>query len=339
MAVKEDQAAPPVLDFSSFWSGDSEKRAALINALRKACEDKGFFQLVNHGISDSLQRSIIQASKDFFALPLEEKLKCDGAKSKPSRRGYEVLGAQMLEPGSKPEHKESFYVGEDLPADHPRILRGDYNCSPNIYPEVLGEQWKAVTAQYYREVVALGMDVMRSLALGLGLPESWFDDFMTEPSCTLRLLHYPPTPRGCDKERGVGAHRDFGCITLLLQDSVGGLQVQDETTGRWHDVTPIPGALVVNLGNLMMRWSNHHYTSNTHRVLNFAEQDRTSIVLFFNGNPEHILGVLPGCEQHRQNQHKKYGPPMEVVVEPVKVREFLNQQYLASYNRVQEYKV
>lgn len=175
-------------------------------------------------------------------------------------RGYETLRAQKLEPGAAPDTKEAIYFGEHLPLDHPRVIAKDYNCGPNLYPETLGTPFEETCMDYYYAVRQLAMYVMKALAFGLKLDETYFDEFCNDrPGGALRFIHYPPTPQTSPLERGVGAHRDWGCVTILLQDQVGGLEVQDESTGEWVDVVPVPGAFFINLSNTMMRWTNHHY--------------------------------------------------------------------------------
>lgn len=246
----------------------------------------------------------------------------------------------MLEPGTAPDTKEGIYLGEDLPLDHPRVLNGEFGCGPNIYPACLGQEWHATCMEYFAAMNILARDVMRALAAALNVSEVYFDHFTaTNPAATLRLIHYPPTPTTSDNERGCGAHRDFGCITLLLQDQVGGLQVQDEESGEFLDVDPVPGAYVVNLGNLMARWTNHHYTSNTHRVLNYSTTDRYSIPFFYNGNASHVLETIPGLEQRPSSALRKYGPVIpEEAYGPVSVSDFLRDQFLQSYQRAEDYR-
>ncbi|CAK7218043.1 hypothetical protein SBRCBS47491_003372 [Sporothrix bragantina] len=334
MAAQE--GAPPILDFSAFHGSDTEARDKLIADINAACRDKGFFQLINTSVSRDLQDRILSATKEFFDLPLEEKMKCD-LRSNKYHRGYETLGAQMLEPGTSPDKKEAIYFGEDLPEDHPRVVAGDYNCGPNLYPPSLGQAFRDTCTDYYAAALVLAQDIMVALALGLGLEPTWFDDFVrVDPSATLRLIHYPPTPTLGANERGVGAHRDFGCVTLLLQDEIGGLQVQDERTGTWLDVTPVPGAFVVNMGNAMMRWTNHQFTSNTHRVMNYSTHDRYSVPFFFNGNAKHVLATIPGCETRKDTSDRAFGPPLDQgAYEPIVLRDFLFQQFTESYARVQ----
>lgn len=324
---------------AAFRGSDVTAKAEFLQALGSACRDKGFFQLTNHGVTPALQRRIFTAAKELFDLDLDDKMTAQLVPGK-SRRGYEMVGAQMLEPGAAPDTKEAFYLGEDLPADHPRVVGGEFGCGPNIYPRCLGAQWHETCMEYFQALTVLARDVMRALAAALQLPEQYFDPFTaTNPAATLRLIHYPPTPQTSDKERGCGAHRDFGCITLLLQDDVGGLQVQDEETGEFLDVAPVPGAYVVNLGNLMARWTNHHYTSNTHRVVNFSPADRYSIPFFYNGNATHVLDTIHGLEQRPQSAARKFGPviPHEPYG-PVSVAKFLEEQFLQSYQRAEDYR-
>ncbi|KAH0843054.1 putative 2OG-Fe(II) oxygenase family oxidoreductase [Fonsecaea pedrosoi] len=350
---------PPILDFSvlrgrrlttmttiAFRSKDAALRAEFLQELGQACRDKGFFQLTNHGVSAELQQSIFAAAKQLFDLPLEEKLQ---ARLTPSTkgRGYETIGDQMLEPGAAPDTKEAIYLGEDLPADHPRVLQGEYGCGSNIFPPSLGPGWHETCMEYFYAMTALAQEVMRALACALDIPEDYFDRFTeSAPTATLRLVHYPPTPRTVsdheenNKARGCGAHRDFGCVTLLLQDQVGGLQVQDEETGEFLAVDPCPGAYVVNLGNLMARWTNHHYTSNTHRVMNFSPADRYSIPFFFSGNATYTLETIPGLEQRPPSAlTRKFGPviPPEPYG-PVSVTDFLRDQFVQSYKRASDYR-
>jgi isopenicillin N synthase-like dioxygenase len=277
-----------------------------------------------------LQNRVIEESKNFFNMPMEEKMKYD-LNSNKYHRGYETLRAQKLEPGAAPDTKEAIYIGEHLPADHPRVIAGEYNCGPNLWPD--SKQFQATCTEYYFAARELAQDVMKALALGLGFAEDYFYDFCYDrPSCTLRLIHYPPTPRTSPLERGVGAHRDFGCVTILLQDQVGGLQVQDEKTGEWLDVVPVPGAFVVNIGNTMMRWTNHHFTSGTHRVMNFSHNERYSVPFFFNGNAAKLIGTIPGCEERKETSDRPYGPPIkQSKYEPIQLRDYLNEQFQASY--------
>lgn len=219
--------------------------------------------------------------------------------------------------------KEGFYFGRDIPLTHPAVIAGKFNMGPNTYPEGVSDPafFRSTMDNYAEAMIDLIKDVLKVLAMTLNLPETYFDQFTREPIATLRLLHYPPQePTADSSERGIGAHTDFGAVTLLLQDDVGGLQVYDQPTNTWIDVTPTPNAYVVNLGNLMMRWSNDRYISNLHRVINKSGRERYSIPFFFPGNPDFLVSCLPGCEGI---EGAKYAP--------IKVEDWIRGRYASTY--------
>lgn len=168
------------------------------------------------------------------------------------------MGSQILEAGTLPDMKEGFYIGEEISRDHPYFVQKKLNSGPNIWPVGLSDvkEFKTTSMEYYKAMHALARDVLVVLAQTLDLGERYFDKFTTDAVATLRYLHYPPQPKDSDEKlsRGIGAHTDFGSVTLLMQDEVEGLQVWEKTTNEWLDVVPTKGAYVVNLGNMFMRW-------------------------------------------------------------------------------------
>ena len=155
-------------------------------------------------------------------------------------RGYEKIGSQILEAGTAPDLKEGFYVGEEIGTDHPYFIHKKLNSGPNFWPEGLKdvEKFKTVSLDYYKAMHALARDVLVVIAQTLDLDSTYFEKFTTDAVATLRYLHYPPQSPDSDEKisRGIGAHTDFGSVTLLMQDDVDGLQVYEKSTNEWLDV-------------------------------------------------------------------------------------------------------
>lgn len=293
------EQAPPIIDFSPFYGQDQNAKDSLIQQVRSACKIFGFFQITNHRVPESLQQDILKQSELFFKLALQTKEKYNKDIGG-FNRGYERLRAQNFEKKTKGDLKEGFYFGTNLSLDHPYVVEGKINLGPNKYPEDVAdpEAFKATTDSYFKAVEKLAHDILRVLAATLDLDEDFFKGYIDTPIAILRLLHYPPQPADASPdERGIGAHTDFGGITILLQDMIGGLQVWNRENSTWVDVKPLEGAFVVNLGNMMMRWTNDRYVSNLHRVINKTGHERYSVPFFFSGNPEFVVKCLPGCEE------------------------------------------
>ncbi len=288
-----DATALPIVDIAPLQSPDRAARAAVGEAIRAACLDKGFMYVVGHGIDPGLRAAVLDQARAFFALPEAEKMRID-MKLSPCNRGYEPLRGQTLEAGAPPDLKESFYSGEDLPMDEPRVLAGKFNHGPNQWPE--GHPVFRTTLETYFDAMGdLSDRLMTGLALSLDLPEDHFAGFCRQPISTLRLIHYPPQPANpAPGEKGCGAHTDWGALTLLMQDDVGGLQVCDQHAG-WIDAPPVPDSYVVNLGDMIARWTNDRYRSTLHRVVNLSGRERYSVPFFFSGNPDEPVVCMTGC--------------------------------------------
>ncbi|WP_407715423.1 isopenicillin N synthase family dioxygenase [Comamonas testosteroni] len=287
-------SALPLIDISGLRSHDPVDQHLVAEQLRQACEQRGFFYITGHGIDPALISSLFAASQRFFDLPMTEKLAVDKKLSR-CNRGYEPLRAQTLESGAPPDLKESFYAGAEVAANDARVMAGRFNTGPNQWPETLPD-FRAVMQNYYQAAYGLGATIVRGLALSLGVPVSHFDGYLNEAAATLRLLHYPPQPANPEPgEKGCGEHTDFGGVTLLLQDEAGGLQVWDRDLGSWIDAPPVPGAFVVNIGDLFARWTNDRYVSTLHRVINVSGRERYSVPFFFTGNPLHKVECIPTC--------------------------------------------
>ncbi|KAJ5120042.1 oxidoreductase [Penicillium atrosanguineum] len=281
----------------AYYGSDTEAKKNLVQEVRHACEQFGFFQLVNHAIPSDLQGQVLEQSKDLFELPLETKQKYD-KEIEGYQRGYECLRSQNFEKRTMGDLKEGYYLGKNLPSDDPFVVERRFGQAPNKYPTELHDppKFQSVMEEYHSVMSTFAANLMQVMALTLNLNEDFFDEFCDHPVAVLRLLHYPPQdPTTVETERGIGAHTDFGAVTILLQDNTGGLQVWNNTSSEWVDVTPISGAYVVNLGNLMMQWTNDRYLSNLHRVINKSGDERFSVPFFFSGNPNFTVECLPNC--------------------------------------------
>jgi isopenicillin N synthase-like dioxygenase len=268
--------------------------------IRKACCETGFFYVAGHGIAQSLIDAQFDAARRFFALPLEKKLAIH-MKNSASTAGYEPIGGQILDSQdadaekAPPDLKESFYIAMELADDHPWAKKRIRSFGHNQWPDGL-PGFRDQMLAYQTAVRALGDRVLATIALSLKLPQDFFKPFYDWPGTTLRLLRYPPHPQAAKANQlGAGAHTDWGGITLLAQDALGGLEVRN-VKDEWIRAEPIPGTFVVNLGDLMQRWTNGLYRSNMHRVKNnSSREDRYSIPFFYSPRPDSRIECLPSC--------------------------------------------
>ncbi|KIY02017.1 uncharacterized protein Z520_02155 [Fonsecaea multimorphosa CBS 102226] len=283
----------PTVDLTAYLNEpESSEAENIVTQIRTACTTIGFFQITGHGVPESLQKRVFAAAKALFGLPDDEKQKLRG---KPGR-GFELIGAQTLEDGKKPDLKEGWYVGREMPGNKPPFRPFQ---EANIWPhQLLDSEFKQPLLEYHRALSELSFLLMRILARGLkNFDTTVFEDFCRDPIAAIRLLHYPPHPKSDDSALvGAGAHTDFGAITLLLQDGHSGLQVLNQFTGEWINVPPQEHAYVVNVGDMLEAWTSGAYKSNVHRVINTSGTDRYSIPFFLDGNADCIIKPLDGSE-------------------------------------------
>lgn len=274
----------PILDWQRYVSGPD--RAGFVADLGRACRDTGFFLLSGHGLDPGLIDGVFSQADALFALPEEEKRKLD-IRLSPHNRGWAATGSEALdETSGQMDQKEAYNVGFDLATDDPRVLAAEPFRGVNVWPELPG--FRDTMLGYYDAALSLGVALHAAFEEELGLPRGFFAPYFTEPMATLRVLRYPPGESGI----GAGAHTDYGSVTLLMTDGVGGLQVQPRG-GDWMDVPHVPGAFVVNIGDCLMRWSNDIYVSTPHRVLP-PKSLRRSIAFFLDPNPDARIEALPG---------------------------------------------
>jgi isopenicillin N synthase-like dioxygenase len=268
--------------------------AEVARQVREACTAHGFLYVRDHGVPATLVEEQFAWAARFFALPEERKEAIHLFKSK-ARRGWEGLGAQTLDAGAQPDRKESFYSGIEYGPEHPNVRAGLNGYGANLWPEGL-PGFREQTEAYTAAVMRLAERLMRDLARSLDLPAGYFDGTMAEPMVTLRLCRYPPQPADAGADVfGAGAHTDWGAVTILAQDDLGGLEVQ-AADGSWIPARPIPGTFIVNLGDMIPRWTNGRYRSNMHRVINAnpTGRDRYSIPFFYSPNYHARVEAVPG---------------------------------------------
>jgi isopenicillin N synthase-like dioxygenase len=313
-SISPSPAELPVIDLRPSFGTDPAGALAVAAAIDAACRRHGFFYIVGHGVPQELIDAVFDADARFFALPDPVKQRWHIDRSNGLQRGFDPIGWQSLDAGRPADLKESFYLGRDLDPDHPLVRAGTPNHGPNQWPdEALVPGFKATSEAYAEALARLGHHLMGLIALGLGLPREHFEPFLRNPMPVLRLLHYPPQQASqLDGQIGSGAHTDWGGITLLAQDNCGGLQVLatpqgDEPAPVWIDARPLPGSFVVNLGDLMQRWTNDLYRSNLHRVVNAVSgRDRRSVAYFFDIDYHAQVEVLPTC--HGEDRPARYPP-------------------------------
>lgn len=272
----------PIIDVSPLVAGRGD-RASSVRDLGAACREHGFFYASNHGIDPELQRRLEDASRKFFALPLEQKNAIRMELGGRAWRGFFPVGGELT--SGIPDLKEGLYLGTELPAGDPRPLHG-----PNLFPAQVPDLRSAVL-DWMTALTELGHALMSGIAESLGLaPDHFRVNWMQDPITLFRVFHYPPDS-GDRGQWGVGEHTDYGVLTMLLQDDVGGLQVKSR--GTWLEAPPIPGTFVCNLGDMLERATGGFYKSTPHRVLNTSGRDRYSFPFFFDPSWDARIAALP----------------------------------------------
>jgi polar amino acid transport system ATP-binding protein len=265
----------PIVDLRS-------PRDAVARAIGEACRAHGFFYLLGHGVDETLGRRLEQLSHAFFALPESTKARWAMARGGRAWRGWFALGGELT--SGRPDWKEGLYLGTELPDAHPRVRAGVPLHGANLLPQddVL-PGFRSTVLAWIDAVTALGHRVVAAIAASLGLPDDHFARrYTADPLVLFRIFLYPsrPVPAGLDVRDGVGEHTDYGLLTLLRQDAVGGLQVKGPD--GWIEAPPIPESFVCNIGDMLDRMTGGLYRSTPHRVrLNASGRDRLSFPLFF----------------------------------------------------------
>lgn len=295
----------PVIDIGDLFSPDLARRQAVAQAMGQACREVGFMYVVNHGIAQRDIDAVYAAADAFYQLPDSVKQRYDITRLG-RHRGYVAIGGLAADSHDADafDFHEGFEVGLELPETDADFLAGHLMYGPNVWPDELPE-FRSVVYGYFEQVLALGRDLFRGFALALDVQEHYFDERIGKPMAQLRVLRYPPQPLPIDPRHiGVGAHTDYECFTILAS-SAPGLQVQN-SVGDWIAAPPLPGAFVINIGDIMARWTNDVFLSTVHRVINSSGAQRFSLPFFFGANFDAEVRCLASCQS--EQRPARYAP-------------------------------
>lgn len=265
----------PIIDVSPLVGGGGDPNDVAA-AIGRACREHGFFYVVGHGVGPDLQRRLEDATRAFFAMDPATKREVRMELGGRAWRGYFQVGDELT--SGRPDVKEGIYFGSELSDDDPRVRAGLPLHGPNLFPAGI-PGFRDVVLDYLAALTDLGHALMRGVAMSLGLEPGHFRDrYMRDPTILFRTFHYPPVEVGTESW-GVGEHTDYGVLTILKQDDVGGLQVK--SGGEWIDAPPVEDSFVCNVGDMLDRMTRGLYRSTPHRVRNVSGRDRYSFPFFF----------------------------------------------------------
>ena len=304
-----DVAEIPVIDIARLRDGTDS--AGVGAELARAATEVGFLYVRNHGVDDGLVERARRTAMEFFRLPEEAKRE---AGTNRFHHGYLKPGSTKMYDDARLDLKESFNWGIELgtasgggsngePGHGPDADATPANplLGPNVWPAAMPEL-RASVYPYFEAASACAENLLRGFALGAGLDADHFIRLRDRPVSRGSLQYYPPQPEGAEEDQfGVAPHTDFGVLTVLCQDRIGGLQIQ-RRNGEWAAMPPIPGTLVVNIGDLLERWSNRRYHSTVHRVINSSGRERLSLVLAYDPNFETLVDPGAFCAPGEEPQ-------------------------------------
>jgi isopenicillin N synthase-like dioxygenase len=284
----------PIIDVSPLLDG-ALGRSGVAESIGQACRELGFFYVVGHGVSEDLSARLERLSRTFFAQDEAAKMGIRMELGGRAWRGYFPLGGELT--SGKPDQKEGLYFGTELPVDDPRVVASTPMHGPNLFPEITG--FRETVLAYLDALTHLGHRLVEGLAMSLGLEPAYFATrYTADPFILFRIFNYPPVPASApsDQRWGVGEHTDYGLLTILKQDDVGGLEVK--TPDGWIDAPPVPASFVCNIGDMLERMTGGLYRSTPHRVRNTTGRDRLSFPFFFDPSFDAevapIDGIAPG---------------------------------------------
>ena len=271
----------PLIDFKRFDSGEENERRRISEEVNKAASEVGFMYAKNLGIDQIILQDAFNSSVKFFKQPLSEKSKLSYVQD--MNHGYQGVGEQRLDSQFAPDLKEAFTM-RDVP------LREKFL---NLWPS---NEFRRIAVRAFGECLRGSNIVMEAFAIALDLPTKYFRERHKGENVALRYLHYPISGKNLSENQlGAGAHTDFGTITLLFQDDVGGLQIQNRS-GQWLDAVHIPGTVIVNTADLIATWTNDRYCSSPHRVRAITgDRERYSIAFFVDPDTDVPVSAFDSC--------------------------------------------
>ena len=285
----------PILDIGAFLSGDERTAIEVASQLRWIQEEIGFYYIVNHGLSAELIQRAIEQVRGLHSLPMADKLKL---KVDEDTTGYVPINSTIYvttDAGDNDQYdlNENYRIVRERKADHPSIQAGRRFTGPNKWPpQDLLPDFKSTMLEYYNAMENLGRALLPLYARALDLAPDYFDELFTDPTWLTRNVHYPAAPAK-DNQFGISPHTDHGFITLLPVSKVPGLEVKTQT-GEWMTGDYVEGAMIVNSGDFMQKWTNGRFIATPHRVL-APKEERYISAFFFNPNWDVRSEPLPSC--------------------------------------------
>ena len=329
-SIDEATRAIPLIDFGPAFRGETGGLDAVAAAARDACERVGFFYMAGHGVPQAVVDAAFEAAREFHAMPLEEKMRL---RLNENNIGYLPVNQSMqrastVHRNTRPNYNESFFISHDRGGDHPDVLAGVPLRGRNQWPDGR-ECMRSAMVRYLKTLEGVGERMLPVLARALEMPADYFAPFFAdEAHINLRFLHYPPQESQDDEQFGQAPHTDNSFITMLAREEVPGLAVR-LPSGEWLAPPVIAGTFLVNLGNVMRRWSNDRFLSTPHGVLNDSGRDRYSIAFFYSPNPASTIECVPSCT----------GPGEPARYPPAVYRDLILEFYSANYFHQKGYAV
>ncbi|HKS89838.1 MAG TPA: 2-oxoglutarate and iron-dependent oxygenase domain-containing protein [Stellaceae bacterium] len=288
----------PVVDLGPFMRGEAGALAAVAGRLRDALENIGFLIVVNHGIAAELTDGVVEQTRRFHALPVDEKLKlATGGGRGSGFTGYLPSGAYSVKTSEvndndRPDLNEAFFMDRERAPDNPEIVAGKLFRELNKWPDNL-PGFRDFLLRYWDAMEGFAQKLLPVFATALDLSPGYFDKAFVDAQCVLRLTHYPPTAYGAN-QFGLAPHTDANFFTILPQANVEGLYIRPHGRG-WIKAPRIPGSFVINSGDMCRRWTNHRFLSTEHLAVNLTNEHRYSTPFFYTPHIDWPIACLPTC--------------------------------------------